>query len=236
MIEYYDVKPYSDIATFSDTPTNRCYNLSDVAPIVGMSESFIRRIVGNKSTLTESMVIELINQDAFSETFVPRSKVLKYLRNQKCKAPSHGLAADELYQGDAIDLIDQLADKSIQCIVTSTPYWAMRIYDNLSVREWADGDLCAFGLEQTPEAFIRHSVEILYHIMPKVTLDGSVWWNIMDSYNTRTQIRGNAAEALMAMKGKDSRSWKDHKYKRYSAGHAYLKDGEQCLIPQRKMH
>lgn len=233
MIEYYDVKPYSDIATFSDTPTNRCYNISDVAPIVGMSESFIRRIVGNKSTLTESMVIELINQDAFSETFVPRSKVLKYLRNQKCKAPSHGLAADELYQGDAIDLIDQLADKSIQCIVTSTPYWAMRIYDNLSVREWADGDLCAFGLEQTPEAFIRHSVEILYHIMPKVTLDGSVWWNIMDSYNTRTQIRGNAAEALMAMKGKDSRSWKDHKYKRYSAGHAYLKDGEQCLIPQR---
>ena len=55
----------------------------------------------------------------------------------------------------------------------------------------------------------------------------------MDSYNTRTQIRGNAAEALMAMKGLDSRSWKDYKYKRYSAGHAYLKDGEQCMIPQR---
>ena len=40
-------------------------------------------------------------------------------------------------------------------------------------------------------------------------------------------------EALMAMKGKESRSWRDYQYKRYSAGHAYLKDGEQCMIPQR---
>ena len=55
----------------------------------------------------------------------------------------------------------------------------------------------------------------------------------MDSYNTRTQIRSNAAEALYAMQGHDKKTWKDHKYKRYSAGHSYLKDGEQCLIPQR---
>lgn len=233
MIDSYDIKPYTEVSSFSDTPNDQCYDIATVAPIVGMSESFIRRVIGNKKMLSEAMIIELINQDSFSETFVPRSKVLQYLRRQKKREPSAILNANALYEGDAIELINQLADNSIQCVVTSTPYWAMRVYDKFVDREWADGDVCSFGLEQTPEAFIRHSVEILYHLMPKITATGSVWWNIMDSYNTRTQIRSNAAEALMAMKGKDSRSWKDHKYKRYSAGHVYLKDGEQCMIPQR---
>ena len=232
-MESYDIKPYSEVAQFSDTPTDATYDVSIVAPVVGMDESFIRRVVGNSKRLSEHDVYTLINQDAFSETFVPRSKVLTYLRQYTAPSVPNGLMANRLYAGDAISLIDQLDDKSIQCVVTSTPYWAMRIYDKFFVNTWADGDVCAFGLEQTPEAFIRHSVEILYHLRSKITDSGSVWWNIMDSYNTRTQIRSNAAEALMAMKGKESRSWKDYKYKRYSAGHAYLKDGEQCMIPQR---
>ena len=229
----YEIKPYSEVAVFSDAPTDRSYDISVVAPVVGMSESFIRKVVGNRREISEDLVVTLINQDAFSETFVPRSKILRYLRKQTPAPTNTQLTRNELYRGDAIDLIDQLHDKSVQCVVTSTPYWAMRVYDVFVEREWADGEKCSFGLEQTPEAFVRHSVEILYHIKSKITDTGSVWWNIMDSYNTRTQIRGNAAEALHAMQGHDSRSWKDYQYKRYSAGHAYLKDGEQCMIPQR---
>src|SRR5690606_39712914 len=52
-------------------------------------------------------------------------------------------------------------------------------------------------------------------------------------FHTRTQIRGSAVEALRAMQGKDKRRWSEHDCRRYSAGHAYLKDGEQCLIPSR---
>lgn len=233
MISSYDIKPYTEVAALDEKPTNVSYDISLVSPLVGMSESFIRKVIGHAKSLTEANIITLINQDAFSETFVPRSKILSYLRKQTAKPSFSPLQINQLYKGDAIDLIDRLADRSVQCVVTSTPYWAMRIYDVYSEREWADGEKCAFGLEQTPEAFIRHSVEILYHLLPKITLDGSIWWNIMDSYNTRTQIRNNAAEALMAMKGFDSRSWRDYKFKRYSAGHAYLKDGEQCMIPQR---
>ena len=232
-MDYYDIKPYSEIASLCEDPTDRTYQIADVAPLVGMSESFIRRVIGKHDMLSESMILTLLNQDAFAETFVPRSKVLAYLRKLPEKKTAVGLSPNRLYKGDAVDLIDQLKDQSIQCVVTSTPYWAMRVYDVFFERDWADGEVCAFGLEQTPEAFIRHSVEILFHIKPKLAEFGSVWWNIMDSYNTRTQIRNNAAEALMAMKGHDSRSWKDYKYKRYSAGHAYLKDGEQCMIPQR---
>jgi DNA modification methylase len=99
--------------------------------------------------------------------------------------------------------------------------------------EWADGEVCPFGHEQTPEGFIRHSVEILHLLKPKLSTQGSIWWNVGDTFNTRTQIRGNAAETLRAMKGFDRRRWTEHNCRRYSAGHAYLEDGEQSLIPQR---
>ena len=53
----------------------------------------------------------------------------------------------------------------------------------------------------------------------------------MDSFNTRTQVRRSAVEALRAMQGHDSRRWSEHAVRRHSAGHSYLKDGELCLIP-----
>lgn len=81
----------------------------------------------------------------------------------------------------------------------------MRTYDEFLVKEWADGEICTFGFGQTPKGFIRHSVETLYHLQRKLTPLGSIWWNIMDLYNTRTQIRGNAVEALYSMQGHDKR-------------------------------
>jgi DNA modification methylase len=118
-------------------------------------------------------------------------------------------------------------------VITSTPYWGLRMYEDSVMVTWADGELCAYGHEQTPEGFIRHTTEILHLLRPALKQDGSVWWNLMDSYNTRTQIRGNAVEALRAMQGLDGRKWHDHEARRYSAGHSYLKDGEQCMIPSR---
>lgn len=234
MIDYYDIKPYSAVATIPADRTEKMYDIADVLPVLGMSESFVRKIIGSQKKVSEETVVELLEQDAFSETFVPRSRILQYLRGKHAgPIEPRRIDPDNLYHGDALELIDCIEDNSIACVVTSTPYWAMRIYDEMVEREWADGEICSFGLEQTPEGFIRHSVEILYHLYPKLSESGSIWWNIMDSYNTRTQIRSNAVEALQAMKGLEKKTWKDHQYKRYSAGHAYLKDGEQCMIPQR---
>ena len=110
MIESYDIKPYSSVASFNDTPDDhRKYDISIVAPIVGMSESFIKKVIGNNKMLTESMVIELLNQDAFSETFIPRSKIIQYLRNHQTPAHAVGLNSNALYAGDAIDLITTMS-------------------------------------------------------------------------------------------------------------------------------
>ena len=234
----FDIKPESSIKGYVHCGSvGNTFDIADVAPVLGMQPSFIKRVIGARSTrLTECDLERLLELDAFQETFVPRSGILHYLmshvKRQSDKA-AQVLNPNCLCNGDAREQIARIKDQSIQCVVTSTPYWAMRVYDEMVTTEWADGEKCVFGLEQTPEGFIRHSVEILYRLYSKMKADGSVWWNIADSFNTRTQIRGNAVEALRAMQGCDKRKWSDHIYKRYSAGHSFLKDGEQCMIPYR---
>ncbi len=213
MIESYEIKPYTQAGKIPANRINNLYPLEMVLPVVGMNEYFVKKILGRHECLTEDMVVELLEQDAFSETFVPRSMVLQYLR-KKLLTSSQNTASliselDRLYKGDAISLIDRLKDQSIQCVVTSTPYWAMRIYDEFFIREWADGETCAFGLEQTPEGFIRHSVETLYHLQRKLTPAGSLWWNIMDSYNTRTQRGGQLGRPYQIMHQKLSMRCRD---------------------------
>jgi DNA modification methylase len=141
----------------------------------------------------------------------------------------------KLVKGHAGDLIQLLPPQSVRCAVTSSPYWGMRLYDDPRVVQWADGEHCSYGYEQTPEQFIRHTVELLYLLRPALTDDGSVWWNLMDTYNTRTPIRGSSREKLMAM-GDDPEhalGWTEHVACRHSAGHMYLLDGELAMIPAR---
>lgn len=200
-----------------------------------MQETFIRKVSGRKDRLTTDEVVKLLDQDAFGETYVPRSMVVDYLLRSGESIPATETRREiqdvALVHGHALDELARIPATSIQCVVTSTPYWALRMYKDPHFVEWADGELCPFGHEQTPEAFVRHTIEVLHAINGVLSKDGSVWWNVMDTFNTRTQIRGNASEALRAMQGKDGRSWGDHECRRYSAGHAYLKDGEQCMIP-----
>jgi len=43
-----------------------------------------------------------------------------------------------LYQGDVLDVLRTLPDESVQCVVTSPPYWGLRDY---GTAEWEGGDL-----------------------------------------------------------------------------------------------
>lgn len=234
-----DIKPMTLVATprrmFTDAERQQRFPFHLVAALVGMSPTFVRRITGRGDDLSFKDVQLLLDQDAYAETFVPRSKIVDYLLS-RTEVTGEQIPLNQPHQtiqGNALELIACLPDRSVQCVVTSTPYWGMRLYDTHFDVSWADGEVCAFGNEQTPEAFVRHTVELLYVLKPKMELDGSVWWNLMDTYNTRTQIRENAAETLYAMQGRDARGWHDHAARRYSAGHSFLEDGEQCMIPSR---
>jgi DNA modification methylase len=205
-----------------------------VAKLVGMSPTFVKRVTGRGKILKPADVLLLLDQDAFRETIVPRSRVLDYLETTSGADednPMPNPAGFDIRVGHAIDLLRDVPAASVQCVVTSTPYWGMRVYEDSTSVAWADGERCPYGHEQTPEGFLRHTGEVLDAVARVVPSDGSIWWNVMDTFNTRTQIRGNAAEALRAMQGNDTRKWADHAARRHSAGHSYLKDGEQCLNP-----
>lgn len=237
-----DIHPKSPVASvrrdFTKAELARCFPVSLVAPLVGMGTSFVRTVLGHpRKVVSLAEVIALLDQDAFAETFIPRNKIPDWLlRRSSPNDRRQMLAVPEDYtliQGCAQVLVPQLPPASVQCIVTSTPYWGTRLYDDAFVVSWADGERCAFGNEQTPEAFVRHTIEMLFLLKTALTPTASVWWNLMDTYNTRTQIRRSASETLRAMRGEDTRGWNDHDCRRYSAGHSYLKDGDQCLIPSK---
>ena len=219
-----------------------------VSAVVGMSRAFMARALDRPGTRRKTCsladVLTLLDVDGFQETFIPRSRIPKYLLEDAARPSSEipGLRRSSrqiddvgLVVGNARDLLPRLDAGSVQCVVTSSPYWGMRVYDNERNVRWADGESCPYGFEQTPEGFIRHTIELLVLMKPAIAAKGSVWWNIMDTYNTRTPIRGNARERLDAMSEipGSRKGWTEHGACRHSAGHMYLDDTELSSIPPR---
>lgn len=81
------------------------------------------------------------------------------------------LQADILV-GNNIDRIKELADNSVQCVVTSPPYWGLRDYG-------ADGQI---GLEESPSVFIENLCKVFDEIWRVLKDDGTLWVNLGDSY------------------------------------------------------
>lgn len=78
----------------------------------------------------------------------------------------------DLRLGSALEVLKTLAPKSIQCVVTSPPYWGLRDYG-------VEGQL---GLEKTPEEYVAKLLEIFLEIWRVLRDDGTVWLNLGDSY------------------------------------------------------
>lgn len=88
----------------------------------------------------------------------------------------------EIRQGDALERLREMPDESVQCCVTSPPYWGLRDYG-------VEGQL---GLEETPEQFVAGMVDVFREVRRVLRSDGTLWLNIGDSYATGG--RGGGAE------------------------------------------
>jgi DNA modification methylase len=74
--------------------------------------------------------------------------------------------------GDCIDMMRTLPDESVNCCVTSPPYFGLRDYGH-------DGQI---GLEPTPEAFVAKLVAAFREVRRVLREDGTLWLNLGDSY------------------------------------------------------
>ena len=74
--------------------------------------------------------------------------------------------------GDAAAELKKLSDCSVQCCVTSPPYWGLRDYG-------VDGQL---GLEPTPDEYVAKMVAVFSEVRRVLREDGTLWMNLGDSY------------------------------------------------------
>ena len=65
-----------------------------------------------------------------------------------------------------------LADKSVQCCVTSPPYWGLRDY----------GVSGQIGLERTPDEYVTSILAVFREVRRVLKDDGTLWLNLGDTY------------------------------------------------------
>ena len=78
----------------------------------------------------------------------------------------------EVLQGDVREMLSEIPEKSIQCVVTSPPYWGLRDYGT-------EGQI---GLEKTPDEYVQNMVEVFRGVWKVLRDDGTAWLNLGDSY------------------------------------------------------
>lgn len=80
---------------------------------------------------------------------------------------------NHIFQGNALAILKTLDSESVDCCITSPPYWGLRDY----------GHPLQIGLEKTPEEYVEKLVEVFREVKRVLKTDGTLWVNLGDSYN-----------------------------------------------------
>lgn len=78
----------------------------------------------------------------------------------------------EILIGDSQEVLPKLARQSIQCCITSPPYWGLRDYDHEA----------QIGAEESPDDYVRQLVAIFREVRRVLSDNGTLWLNVGDGY------------------------------------------------------
>ena len=84
----------------------------------------------------------------------------------------HDVGSPQILTGDSLEILPTLPAESIQCCVTSPPYWGLRDYDHPA----------QVGAEPSPELYVSNLVAIFREVRRTLRPDGTVWLNVGDGY------------------------------------------------------
>ena len=82
------------------------------------------------------------------------------------------LPSTKIVVGDCLESMRAMPSGSVNCAVTSPPYFGLRDYGH-------DGQI---GLEQTPAEFVAKLVEVFSEVHRVLRDDGTLWLNLGDTY------------------------------------------------------
>ena len=78
-----------------------------------------------------------------------------------------------MFRGDCLEQLAGMASGSVNCCVTSPPYYGLRDYGH-------DNQI---GLEDTPEQYVNKMVDVFREVKRVLQDDGTLWLNLGDSYS-----------------------------------------------------
>ena len=85
-----------------------------------------------------------------------------------------------IYQGNCLEVLKTFENNSINCCVTSPPYYGLRDYE-------VEGQI---GNEDSPEEYVKKIVEIFNEVRRVLKEDGTLWLNLGDSWAGSNQGAG----------------------------------------------
>jgi DNA modification methylase len=98
------------------------------------------------------------------------------------RTPEH----NQVLIGDALEHLRQLPDVSVDCVVTSPPYWATRNYQIAG----------QFGNEASIHGWVDHLVAVCDELARVLKPEGALWLNVGDTYSRR-ETHGAAPKSLL---------------------------------------
>jgi DNA modification methylase len=93
-----------------------------------------------------------------------------------------------LYNCNCLEMLRSLPDESINCCITSPPYWNLRHYG-------VEGEI---GSENSPEKYVANLKLIYSEVRRVLTADGTIWLNLGDAYKNK-QLLGLPWRTALAL-------------------------------------
>lgn len=88
------------------------------------------------------------------------------------RAPCWSIDQSRLYLGDAREVLAEMPRRSVDCLVTSPPYYGLRDY----------GVAGQYGQEETPDDYVEHLRAAFAEARQVLADDGTCWLNLGDCY------------------------------------------------------
>jgi DNA modification methylase len=95
--------------------------------------------------------------------------------------------------GDAIGVLKTLPTRSVQCVITSPPYFGLRDF----------GVQGQIGKEDTPKLYITRLVGVFREVWRVLKDDGTLWLNMGDTYASQGDINNGSHRGLAAFDGRN---------------------------------
>lgn len=101
----------------------------------------------------------------------------KHKTNQSKANPKLNKFLNKIICGDSLKILKTIPDESIDCVVTSPPYWALRDYD-------VKGQI---GLESSIEEYLEKLLAIFDEVKRVLKPAGTCWVNFGDTYANKAE-------------------------------------------------